>query len=212
MTTVEVLCRAVTPGTFSECRLQDRPTASAHAGYLRKYPLLHPRLYFVLGESAANVLRHSAGIAPRRWDRNRSPWEYAILVYATLGKKPRQRLTATELLQKFCPGSSPALADAPHCEEQSQGVLGTGPSRPGRPRRSRRPQVQPPTSANAAGCVNSPPSSPEAAFRLVVITATKEKAVAVQQALDRHEWPDGLLIHFSVIPQLLSLTASRNHA
>jgi hypothetical protein len=49
-------------------------------------------------------------------------------------------------------------------------------------------------------------------FRLAVVTATQEKAAAVRQALDHHDWPAGLLIHLSVVPKLLSLLASRTHA
>jgi hypothetical protein len=47
---------------------------------------------------------------------------------------------------------------------------------------------------------------------MVVVTATKEKSVAIRQALDRHDWPTGLSLHLSVVPHLLSLTVSRHHA
>jgi len=52
----------------------------------------------------------------------------------------------------------------------------------------------------------------EGKFRLVVITTTKEKSAAIRRALNRHEWPEGLAIHLSVVPQLLSLTVRSNHA
>jgi hypothetical protein len=45
-----------------------------------------------------------------------------------------------------------------------------------------------------------------------VITSTPEKAVAVRQALDRQDWPAGLLIHLAIVPKLLSLLVSRCHA
>jgi hypothetical protein len=49
-------------------------------------------------------------------------------------------------------------------------------------------------------------------FRLVIVTATTEKVTAIQRALTNHLWPPGLLLHFTVVPQLLSLGASANHA
>ena len=49
-------------------------------------------------------------------------------------------------------------------------------------------------------------------FRLVVITATREKAAAVRQALERHDLFPGLPVHLPVVPQLLSLTGSIHHA
>jgi hypothetical protein len=45
-----------------------------------------------------------------------------------------------------------------------------------------------------------------------VITSTHGKVAAIQRALNHHPWPSGLLIHFAVVPQLLSLGASANHA
>jgi hypothetical protein len=49
-------------------------------------------------------------------------------------------------------------------------------------------------------------------FRLVVVTATKEKAAAIRQALDQHEAPHGLQLHFSILPDLLSLAMRRSDA
>ena len=43
-------------------------------------------------------------------------------------------------------------------------------------------------------------------FRLVVITGTSQKSAALRCSLDRHEWPKGLRIHMSVVPELLNLT------
>jgi hypothetical protein len=42
-------------------------------------------------------------------------------------------------------------------------------------------------------------------FRLVVISATTEKAAAIQLALQGHLWPAGLRFHLAVIPELLPL-------
>lgn len=208
LTTVEVLCRVVLPGLSSNA-LSKIASRLCDAGYLRKYTLLHPTRYFVLSETGANSLgvgnHRAAPLGPQSL-----PLEYAILVYATLGKTPRRRLTAEEVLRK-CPWLKPALAEAPHCEDEQHEVL-----------ELIRVDLGGPADHVARKCAADVTARrrwrefatllARRQFRLVVITATKEKAAAVRQALDRHDWPTGLLIHFSVVPQLLSLTASRNHA
>ena len=45
-------------------------------------------------------------------------------------------------------------------------------------------------------------------FRLVVITATSNKAAAIRNSLSQHIWPSGLTIHLAIVPELLHLTAS----
>lgn len=208
LTTVGVLRRVVTPG-LSANAVSKLANRLCDAGYLRKYTLLHPTRYFVLGEAGANLLgiggHRSSPLGPQSL-----PMEYAILVYATLGKALRQRLTGDEI-QRLCPWLPSALAEAPHCADASRGVLELV-----------RVDLGGPADHVARKCVADVNERrrlreftnfvAQGRFRLVIITATKEKAAAVQRALDRHGWPAGLLVHFSVVPQLLSLTASRNHA
>ena len=208
LTTVEVLCRIVLTG-LSPNAVSKIANRLCNAGYLRKYTLLHPTRYYVIGEAGANLLgiggHRAAPLGPQSL-----PIEYAVLVYATLGKTPRRRLTAEEVL-RVCPWLTPQLADAPHCADEQHGVL-----------ELIRVDLGGPADHVARKCALDVTKRlrlrefsvvlAKNRFRLVVITATKEKATAVRQALDRHDWPDGLLIHFSIVPQLLSLTASRNHA
>ena len=42
-------------------------------------------------------------------------------------------------------------------------------------------------------------------FRLVIATATADKAAATQLSLHGHLWPDGISFHLAVIPELLPL-------
>ena len=208
LTTVGVLRRVVTPG-LSANAVSKLANRLCDASYLRKYTLLHPTRYFVLGEAGANLLgiggHRSAPLGPQSL-----PIEYAILVYATLGKALRQRLIGDEI-QRLCPWLPSALAEAPHCADASRGILELVRVDLGGPADH--------VARKCAADVNERRRLHEftnfvaqGRFRLVIITATKEKAAAVQRALDRHGWPAGLLVHFSVVPQLLSLTASRNHA
>jgi hypothetical protein len=136
--------------------------------------------------------------------------EYAVLVYAMLGRRAHTRLTQDEV-RKNHPWLPETLANAPHCQDDQDGIL-----------ELIRVDLGGPADHVARKCaadINKRwhlreflPFVKQGRFRLVVITATQEKANALQQAMERHEWPAGLPIHFSVIPQLLSLTASKNHA
>jgi hypothetical protein len=49
-------------------------------------------------------------------------------------------------------------------------------------------------------------------FRLVVITTSQGKADLIREAIDGHVWPDGLLIHLAVLPQLSSFLGGPNRA
>ncbi len=208
LTTVKVLSRAVMPG-LSPNAVSKVVNRLCDTGYLQKFTLLHPTKYFVLSEAGVN----SFGIDTSRCDPlgpQSLPMEYAVLVYATLGKRPCARLTVSEVLEKY-PWLTPSQAAAPHCADQQHDVL-----------ELIRVDLGGPAHHVARKCVADlnerrrlrefSPLVAHGKFRLVVITATKEKTVAVRQALDRHDLPRGLLIHFSVVPQLLSLTANRNHA
>lgn len=208
LTTVEVLCRIVLPD-LSPNAVSKITNRLCDAGYLRKYTLLHPTRYYVIGEVGANLLGvggHRVGpLGPQSL-----PMEYAVLVYATLGNSPRRRLNSAEVL-RVCPWLTPTLADVPHCADEQHGVL-----------ELIRVDLGGPADHVARKCALDVLKRrrlrefsvvlAKNRFRLVVITATKEKATAVRHALDRHDWPDGLLVHLSVVPQLLALTASRNHA
>lgn len=207
LTTLKVLSRAVLPG-LSRNALNKIANRLCAANFLQKYTLLHPTRYFVLGEAGARALgvgiHRATPLGPQSL-----PLEFAVLAYATLGNKPHKRLTSSDVRQR-CPWLPAALADTPHCVDQAD-VLELV-----------RVDLGGPVDHVARKCVADitercrlPEFAPFVAagrFRFVVITATSEKATAVHKALDRHDWPRGLLIHFSVVSQLLSLTASQNHA
>ena len=49
-------------------------------------------------------------------------------------------------------------------------------------------------------------------FRLVVITSTSAKGASLRQSLSRHDWPTEVPIHFSIVPDLITLTARKHDA
>ena len=208
LTTLEVLGRVVLPGT-SRNALSKVVNRLCVAGLLAKFPLIHPTHYFVLGQAAAHILgageHRSVPLGPQSL-----PIEYAVLIYATLGQLPRIRQTNAEILAR-CPWLPVSFTTAPHCFDDRNQVLELV-----------RVDLGGPADHVARKCAADlicrrrfPEFAPLVAqqrFRLVVITATPEKAAAVQQALDRHDWPVGLLMHLSIVPRLFTLLASAPHA
>jgi hypothetical protein len=208
LTIIEVLCRRVLPG-LSPNAVAKIANRLCRSGYLRKFTLLHPTRYFVLDTRGAQWLSPNSDrtgpLGPQSL-----PMEYAVLVYATLGKRLHTRLTAKELLLEH-PWLTATLANAPHCRDDQDGILELV-----------RVDLGGPADHVARKCTTDMnkrwplheflPLVKQGRFRLVVITATSEKVNALRQAMEAREWPPGLRIHFSVIPQLLSLTASKNHA
>jgi hypothetical protein len=208
ITIIEVLCRRVLPG-LSPNAVSKVVNRLCKTGFLRKYTLLHPTKYFVLGELGVKWLSINSDRAGPLGPQS-LPLEYGVLVYATLGEHTHTRLTQVEVLHKH-PWLTATLASGPHCRDEQDKIL-----------ELIRVDLGGPADHVARKCAadlnrrrrlrDFLPLVAQSRFRLVVITATKEKAAAVRQALERHDWPTGLLIHFSVIPKLLSLTTSRNHA
>jgi hypothetical protein len=208
LTTVEVLRTAVLSGQSLNA-VSKIANRLCRKRYLQKFTLLHPVKYFILGDAAVNLF----GVDPHRaapLGPQSLPMEYAVLYYATLGNRLRKRLTAREI-RAACPWLPDALADIPHCLDEQQAIL-----------ELIRVDLGGPADHVARKCLADLRHrsqyrdfyllAKQQLFRLVIITATPEKAAAVRQALDRHELPSGLLLHFSIIPQLLSLTASRKNA
>ena len=208
LTTTEVVKRALLPGK-SHNAITKITNRLCKSGLLAKFPLIHPLKYFVLGQRGAHLLglgeHRSLPLGPQSL-----PIEYATLVYATLGNQPRMRLTTAETVE-VCPWLPVRLAKSTHCLDQQNQVL-----------ELIRVDLGGPADHVARKCVGDllarRQHSPfrlllaEQKFRLVVITGTEQKAEAVQQALDRHDWPKDLLIHLSVVPKLLTLLASSSHA
>jgi len=207
LTTLEAIQRVVLRG-ISRNAVNKLANRLCDAGLLQKHTLRYPMNCFVLGELAVR----SFGIGIHRADSlgpQSLPQEFALLAFATLGMHQHLRLTAAELKRR-CPWLPFSFTAAPHCLDEANVLelvrvdLG-GPAhhvaRKCAADLTERCRVQEFLMLVTAG-----------QFRLVIITATTEKVTAIQRALTNHLWPTGLLVHFSVVPQLLSIGASANHA
>ncbi len=208
LTTIAALCRTVLPGLSANAagKIVNRLCA---AGYLQKYDMVHPGKYYVLGDQGVRLLgaggHRTVSLGPQSL-----PTEYAVLAYATLGQHQRRRLTSDEVSLR-CPGLKRSLADAPHCEDPTRGVLELVRVDLGGPvdhvvRKCHRDLVRRYRFPHFARLVT------QGEFRLAVITTTSAKAAAIRQSLDRRDWPGGLMIHFSVIPELLTIMTSHSNA
>ncbi len=207
LTTLDAIRRVVLPG-LSRNAVSKIANRLCDAGLLRKHRLLYPMNYFVLGELAVRSL----GIGVHRAKPLGSqslPQEFALLAFATLGTHQHLRLNAAEVKRR-CPWLPFSFAAAPHCLDEANVLelvrvdLG-GPAD----------HVARKCAANLTERCRVPEFLTLVAagqFRLVIITATTEKVAAIHRALKHHLWPPGLLVHCSVVPQLLSIGASANHA
>lgn len=198
-------------------RGRQRPNAVAkvtarlcRARLLAKYPLYHPRIYFVLGPVGCQHLgvstHRSLPLGPQAL-----PTEYAALAYSQLGTARHQRLTRAELRQRY-PWLTPALAEFPHCLDESQGTSVLELIRVDLGGKSDH-VVRKCLSDLDSRRTLSPFLSllKQKQFRLVVMTGTPEKATAIQNSLAQHVWPDGFSIHLAIVQDLLQLTARLNH-
>lgn len=208
LTTLEVLGSAVFPG-MSRNALSKAAGRLCELKMLAKYPLLHPTNYFVLGQLGVHLLgageHRAAPLGPQSL-----PIEFAVLLYATGGQQARIRLTQVELLAR-CPWLPPSLAKAPHCLDQLSEVLELVRVDLGGPAD----YVARKCAADLASrrrIAEFLPFTAQQRFRLVVITATAEKSLALRQSLERHDWPTGLLMHLSIVPRLLTFIARKSHA
>lgn len=196
--------RGLTRGAVSKIvvRLCDRQ-------FLQSFPLSHPSRYFVLGTEGIRALgksRHrSQPLGPQSL-----PMEFAALAYATLGNRLRRRLHPPEVTSR-CPWLPSQLAAAIHCLDEQEDVL-----------ELLRVDLGGPPDHVARKCVADintrrrfsefPTLARAGKFRLVVITCTSAKAAALRQSLNRHDWPQDIPVHFSIISDLLSLIARKHNA
>ena len=179
-------------------------------GLLQKFSLYHPKCYFTLGPQAAQPL----GLSDHRIQSlgpQTLPIEYGALAYATLGAHCHRRLLPRELAE-CCPWLQPKLLDAPHCLNES----GSSPvlelirvdlgGKPDHVARKCAADIRVRAARNEFKKFVS-----GGRFRLVIVTATRDKATAIRQALDDHLWPTGMQFHLAVVSDLLLLTARINH-
>ena len=207
LTTLAAIQRVVLPG-MTRNAVDKIANRMCDAGLLRKHILLYPMKYFVLGDVSVRSLGLGAHRAAPLGSQS-LPQEFALLAFATLGSQQHLRLNAAEV-KKRCPWLPLSLTVAPHCIDQSN-VLELVRVDLGGPADH--------VARKCAADLNERIQIPEflthvaaGQFRLVVITSTSGKVAAIRRALNHHLWPPGLLVHFSVVPQLLSLGASANHA
>jgi hypothetical protein len=172
-------------------------------GWLRAYPYVGPRTYFVLTPPAARLCGvgedRAAPLGPQAL-----PTEAAVLGYCLAGSRRRHRLTPAELADRL-PWLPAALRAAPHAHDPDGRLelirvdLG-GPAdhvaRKCLADVTRRLAVLEGERVIRAG-----------RLRLVVLTPSPEKAAAVRRALAAKELPDTLAVHLAVIPDLFHLEA-----
>ena len=210
LTTHEVLRRLFFPGsqpnaivkvTSRLCRTQ----------MLQKFPLVHPQVYFTLTGTACRQI----GAAPFRSQPlgpQSLPSELAALLYCTCGPRYHQRLANHEVREHF-PWFRLASNHDIYCLDHTDSAFPVlewirpdlgGPSH----------HVVRKTHRRLERWMELPGFSAAlqlSHIRFVFLTATPEKVQRIQEALERHEWPDGTSIHLASIPQLLPLTARYHH-
>lgn len=171
--------------------------------WLSKFPLLYPRQYFVPGKRAV----HSLGLPLARslpMGPQSLPTDFAILAYA-MSEKGVRRITTKELVTHF-PWYRAEWTFSPHLLRASKETSTL---------EIVRIDLGGPADHVARKCYSDVFTRHESKefrdaireqrIRLVVITATTDKASAIQLALQGHAWPPGLGLHLSVIPDLLPL-------
>lgn len=195
------VCPQLTPNAVSKLT-----AAFCRNGVLACHPLFPPLVYFTLGKQAAAErglpLRRTLPLGPQAL-----PIEYGVLAYAALGSGNHLRLTSDEL-QRLLPGVPGSLLDAPYSLDENgtptpvleliRVDLGGSADHVAR---------------KCAADLRLRKTEPafgawikEARLRLVIVTGAPDKAAAIRTAVNQHLWPDGLPIHFAVVPQLLRLT------
>lgn len=179
-------------------------------GWLRKFPLLYPRQYLVAGKRTVQAMglpaTRSLPMGPQSL-----PTEFAILRYATPSANVK-RLTRAEVAAHF-DWYSDEWALAAHCLRTTDS---------GHVLELIRVDLGGPADHVARRCFTdfeTRHESPafenavtEGLFQLVVVTATADKAAAIQLALQGHLWPDGMSFHLAAIPELLPLIPGCNDA
>ena len=172
-------------------------------GWLRAFPFIGSRRYFVLTRSATQA----CGVGEERANPLGSqalPTEAAVLEYCLSGVRKRERLTPNELVAKF-PDWPHALRAAPHALDE-KGVL-----------ELIRVDLGAPADHVARKCladITRRLAVPECEqliragrLKLVVLTPSAEKADAIRRSLAAKELPETLTVHLAVIPDLLHLEA-----
>lgn len=171
--------------------------------YLRRYDLFPPRSYFVVGPQAARFLgissKKAASLGPQALMR-----EYGTLAFCCLSKEPRQRLTVSELQQRY-PQLLAGGLDSSHYYLDNDGqttrlayirVDHGGP--PDHVVRKCREDFDARYRHEAFR-----PVIDNDRFLIAVVTATQEKATAIHEAIKRHNW--AIRFRIEVVSDLIHL-------
>ncbi len=174
---------------------------------LQRFPLVHPQVYFTLTAKACRQLggtpSRSQPLGPQAL-----PSELAALLYCTCGPSYHQRLTNHEVREQF-----PWFPAASRHEiysvvaDQAMEWIRTDLGGPGH-------HIVRKTYRRLLRLLESPlfvQAVKHGLFRIVFLTATPQKAQVIRDALQQHEWPDAILLHLAVIPQLLPLIPRYRH-
>lgn len=182
------------------------------AHLLERVPVLHRRCYFALTPDGAKEM----GVSPKRTGPlgvQALPIEFAALHFSCLTDPHRRRLTTAELQSEYS-WMEPAWVRAPHCLVVAPSdrpclelIRVAYRSRPDHIARKCQRDIQ-----RRRGRREFLELVQEGRFRLVVIVATAEGAIAIRTALDGHVWPDGLAINLAVFAQLAPLLGGFRHA
>jgi hypothetical protein len=169
---------------------------------LHKVEFLQRRSYFTL-----SARQTRARGLPSAWSLPLGPialpTEYAVLKYANANDLRRHRLTLRELANML-PHTEPVLLEPAHCLDELETQATIELVRVdlfGKPDHVARKCDRDIRRRRDFGKLDQMISSGR--FRLVVITASQQKATAITTSLHRHCWPDGLQIRLAVVSELL---------
>jgi hypothetical protein len=174
------------------------------SGFLRQCGLYEKRKYFVFGAEAARLL----GVGPKRTEElgvQTRPIEYATLAYCT-AEPTRERLTRDELQEHHPELLVPGI-DASHYYLDRDGSS------------TRLSSIRVDCGGSADHVIRKCREDLGKrlefdAFRthvandqymIAIITGRPEKATAIRQTLERHEWP--IRFRIAVVPELIHLVA-----
>ncbi len=208
ISTIEMLMCSALMG-LSRSAISKIVNRLCRAGYLGSYTLHHPARYFVLGSEGAGFLgrknHRTLPLGPQAL-----AIEFATAAHCLLGNDKRKRLTREDIARHL-PWLPERKQHIPMCFELSKKTLeiirvdlGGSPAHvAGKCHFDIAERIDIP---EFRGLVKS------GDIRLVVVTSTAEKASAIRNATEKHEWPPGLQFHCSIVSNLITLLARTKNA
>jgi hypothetical protein len=172
-------------------------------GYLNRYELYPPRTYFVVGPRAASLL----GISPKK-TKELGPQslirEYATLAFCCLGTERRERLSVSEIRKRHEQLLQPKL-DSSHYYLDNDGettrLAYIRVDYGGPPEHIVRKCKEDLADRYCHQAFKELIDSDR--FLIAIVTARKEKAAAIHEAIKLRQWPNRFRIE--VVPDLVNL-------